>query len=61
MNIKEIENNVNATMAHEGLTASNTGKRITRKFLKGEISSNEAIRRIKAYHLDNYKGGVNNG
>lgn len=58
MNIEFIERNVKATLNHEGLTVSNTGEKITRKFLEGKISSDEAITNIIKYHLS--KGGVNN-
>jgi hypothetical protein len=56
MNIEFIERNVSATLEIEGLKVSKVGKSITRKFLEGNISSDEAIKKIKEYHLN--KGGV---
>lgn len=58
MKIEFIEKQVKATLNHEGLTVSNTGEQITRKYLEGKISSDEAIKNIIKYHLS--KGGVYN-
>lgn len=45
--VKEIENKVKASMAVEGLKPSKAGEQITNNYLNKEISSNEAIKKIK--------------
>ena len=49
MKIEQIEKKVEATLAIEGKTPSTEGKETTKKFLKGEITSEEAIKRIKSH------------
>lgn len=46
--IDKIVKNVTATLAIEGLKPSKSAVNINRQFLKGKISSKEAISRIKA-------------
>jgi len=50
--IKKIQENIEASMAVEGIKPSDTAKEINKKFLAGEITSSEAIKRIKEYHLN---------
>jgi hypothetical protein len=45
--IKEIQNNVAGSLAVEGKKPSENGKKINEKFLKGEITSKQAINDIK--------------
>jgi ethanolamine ammonia-lyase small subunit len=45
--IKEIQNNVAGSMAVEGKKPSENAEKINTKFLKGEITSKQAIRDIK--------------
>lgn len=47
INIKAIENNVKGTLEIEGKIPSTECQKITRLFLEGEISSKQAIERIK--------------
>jgi len=49
--IDKIVNNVTATLAIEGLKPSKATVSINRQFLEGKISSQEAIRRIKAKYV----------
>ena len=49
--IDKIVNNVTATLAIEGLKPSKSTVSINRQFLEGKISSQEAIRRIKAKYV----------
>lgn len=49
--IESIIKNVTATLAIEGLKPSEEAVNINRQFLEGNISSNEAIRRIKEKYL----------
>jgi hypothetical protein len=55
MKIEWIEKNVEATMNVEGAKPSEEGKKITRDFLKGEISSKEAVESIKKYWKEKTK------
>lgn len=55
MKIEDIEKNVAASLAVEGAKPSKTGKKITRKFLKGEITSKDAIRSIKDKAYSTYE------
>ena len=57
--VEKIESHVKATLKHEGLKASKEGEKITRKYLNGLISSDEAITSIKNLYL-NKKDGVKN-
>lgn len=50
-NIDSIIKNVTATLAIEGLKPSEEAIDINRKFLEGNISSKEAIRRIKEKYI----------
>lgn len=45
--VEEIENSVLGTMKIEGMKPSANGKNITNDFLKGNITSEEAVRKIK--------------
>jgi hypothetical protein len=45
--VDKIIANVKASLAVEGLTPSKEGEAITRRYLLGEITSEEAIRLIK--------------
>lgn len=45
--IEDIIRNVTATLAIEGLKPSKEAVNINREFLEGNISSEEAIKRIK--------------
>lgn len=47
MKIDNIQKNVLATLAIEGLKPSNKAIEINLKFLKGNITSQEAIKKIK--------------
>jgi hypothetical protein len=47
--VKKIENSVLGTMKIEGMKPSVNGKNITNDFLKGNITSKEAVRKIKKY------------
>ena len=49
--IDKIVNNVTATLAIEGLKPSESTIKINRQFLEGKISSQEAIKRIKAKYV----------
>jgi|WetSurSiteA1Bulk_404760.scaffolds.fasta_scaffold01398_2 hypothetical protein len=51
MNIKEIEKNVLATMSFEDANPSKFGKKTTREFLLGNLSSEQAIKKIKNHYL----------
>jgi len=57
--IKKIQDNLDATLAVEGLKASKKCKTINKRFLVGKISAETARKMIINYHLN--KGGVNNG
>lgn len=48
--VAAVEESVSGSMAVEGLSPSPKGKLITREFLKGNISSVEAIEQIKALY-----------
>lgn len=45
--IKKIERSVLGTLKIEGMKPSEKGKKITNEFLKGNITSDEAVRQIK--------------
>ena len=47
--VEEIENSVLGRMKIEGMKPSVNGKNITNDFLKGNITSEEAVRKIKKY------------
>jgi hypothetical protein len=49
INVEKIEKQLEATLAVENKKPSVTGKKITRKFLEGEITSKEAVEKIKKY------------
>ncbi len=49
IDVEGIENQIKGTMAVEGIKPSKEGEKITNSFLKGEISSEEALRKIKKY------------
>ena len=51
-NVEFIKRNVKATLAVENARPSPEGEKITEKFLNGEITSSEAIRRIKNNYLE---------
>ena len=51
MKIENIENNVKGSLAVEGAKPSKIGESITRQFLKGQITSDKAIKLIKIYYL----------
>jgi hypothetical protein len=46
-----IQKNVKATLAVEGLKQSETAKEITRKYLQGEYTSEQAIMAIKMLYI----------
>lgn len=46
-----IEKQVLATMKFEDAKPSKFGQKTTREYLKGSISSEQAIKRIKKYYL----------
>lgn len=50
-NIDKIVKNVTATLAIEGLKPSKSAVSINRQFLEGKISSQDAIKRIKAKYI----------
>ena len=50
---KAIQRNVEGNLKHENIKASNTAKNINRQFLQGNITSNEAIKKI----INIYIGG----
>lgn len=55
INPKDIDRiiaNSHATLAVEGLKPSKTAVEITRQYLEGKITSEEAIKRIKERHLN---------
>jgi hypothetical protein len=52
--IEKAISNVEATLAVEGLKVSKESKEHSRKYLRGEITSEEAIDQIKAKHLSGY-------
>ena len=45
--IEEIENSVMASLKIENKIPSDEGKKITKEYLNGEITSSEAIEKIK--------------
>ena len=45
--IKKIQKCVEGSLAVENAKPSKEGKKITEKYLKGEITSSEAIKKIK--------------
>jgi len=51
-NIDKIIASVSATLAVEGLKPSKTGTAVTRQYLEGKITSEQAIQRIKDNHLN---------
>lgn len=46
-----IQANVKATLAVEGLQSSQTAKEITRKYLEGTYTSEQAIQAIKLIYI----------
>jgi hypothetical protein len=51
MNIRKIEKNVLATMNFEDARPSKFGQKTTREFLEGNITSKQAIKKIKNHYL----------
>ncbi len=49
MNIEYIKRSVKATLAIEGAKPSEEGQKITETFLKGEITSDQAVSKIIEY------------
>jgi len=47
--IKAIERSVLGTLKIEDMKPSENGKKITNDFLKGNITSEEAVKKIKKY------------
>lgn len=50
MDIDKIIKNVSASLDIEGLKPSSMGLKVNRRYLEGEISSQEAISIIKQYY-----------
>jgi hypothetical protein len=48
---KKIQKSVENSLKVEGIKPSDTAKKINENYLKGNITSVEAIERIKAYYL----------
>ena len=48
---KSIQKNVEGNLKHENIKVSNIAKNINMEYLKGNITSNEAVERIKKYYL----------
>lgn len=54
-NIESIIKNATASLAMEGLKPSKEAVNINRQFLEGNISSEEAVKKIKESHLGSDK------
>ena len=48
---KKIQRMVEGNLKHEDIKPSDNAKNINEQYLTGNITSNEAIERIKAYYL----------
>lgn len=55
LNTKRVIASVGASLAFEGLKPSMHAQSVGKRYLEGKISSSEAIAKVKAKHVSNFR------